>query len=100
MLAALTHTEYGVVVDRYAILAGGNAGRHILADLIQVYDTQADRWRLAGRLPYCMKTTTVYHDGWLYVIAGQRSRSPDDLTPGEVLSNVWRAKFDPGVTGN
>ena len=98
MPAARTHTESEVTSDQYAIMVGGNEGRNRLSDLIQVYDSRADRWRIAGRLPYCMKTTAVYYEGWLYVVTGQRSRSVDDLRPGDVLDSVWRAKFDPALT--
>jgi hypothetical protein len=95
---ACSHTESVVTIDHYAVLTGGNEGRNRLCDLIQVYDSQADRWWLAGRLPHCMKTTAVYHDGWLYAIAGQRSASRDDRKPTEVLNSVWRARFDPKIS--
>jgi hypothetical protein len=95
---ACSHTESVVTIDHYAVLTGGNEGRNRLCDLIQVYDSQADRWWIAGRLPHCMKTTAVYHDGWLYAIAGQRSASSNDRRPAEVLSSVWRARFDPRVS--
>ena len=97
MPAARTHTESEITIGQYAVTVGGNEGRHRLSDLIQVYDSRSDRWRIAGRLPYPMKTPAVYHEGWLYAVTGQRSRSFDDLRPGEILSSVWRAKFDPAA---
>lgn len=97
MPAARTHLESDVTIDHYAVMVGGNEGRKRLSDLIQVYDSRADRWRTAGRLPYHMKTAAVYHEGWLYVITGQRSKSVDDLSPGAILDSVWRAKFDPAL---
>ncbi len=98
MLAARTHTGV-VTIDRYAVLVGGYEGRHCVSDLIQVYDSRTNRWSIAGRLPYYMKTTAVYHDGWLYVVAGQRSVGSQDLSPGEILNCVWRARFDPALGG-
>jgi hypothetical protein len=93
---ARTHTEHSIVkVGQYAVIVGGIVDRFTYNDLIQVYDTRTDRWRTAGRLPYGMKTSAVYHDGWLFAMAGQRSRSREDPKPGEVLRSVWRAKFDP-----
>ncbi len=93
---ARAHTEHSIVkIGRYAVIVGGIAERYKYEDLIQVYDTETDRWRKAGRLPYAMKTSAVYHEGWLFVVTGQRSRSQQDPRPGEVLRSVWRAKFDP-----
>ena len=93
---ARTHTEHSIVkIGQYAVLVGGIAERYVYDDLIQVYDTGADRWTTAGRLPYAMKTNAVYHEGWLFAVAGQRSRSREDPRPGEVLRSVWRAKFSP-----
>jgi hypothetical protein len=93
------HTEYSVVkIGQYAVVVGGIEERYKYSDLIQVYDTQTDRWRPAGRLPYVMKTAAVYHDGWLYLVTGQRGTTITDPRPGEVLNSVWRAKFDPAQT--
>ncbi len=93
---ARTHTEHSIVkIGRYVVIVGGIADRYTYDDLIQVYDTETDRWRTAGRLPYGMKTSAVYHEGWLFAVVGQRSRSREDARPGEVLRSVWRAKFDP-----
>ena len=96
---ACTHTESVVTIDHYAVLTGGNEARNRLCELIQVYDSQTNRWRIAGRLPHCMKTTAVYHDGWLYAIAGQRSASRHARQPAEVLNSVWRVPFDPKSSG-
>lgn len=96
MPMARTHSENSVTIDgRYAVIVGGNEGRYALSDLIQVYDAGTDQWRIAGRLPSYMKTTTAFHDGWLYTFTGQRARSRDDLRPDEVISSVSRARFDP-----
>jgi hypothetical protein len=93
---ARAHTEHSIVkIGQYAVIVGGIADRYTYEDLIQIYDTETDCWRTAGRLPYAMKTCAVWHDGWLFGVTGQRSRSPVDPRPGEVLGSVWRAKFDP-----
>ena len=97
MPAARTHSESEVVTGRYAIILGGNEGRHRLSDFIQVYDSVSDRWRIAGRLPYCMKTASAYHDGSLYLMMGQRSASASDLRPDAILNTVWSAEFDPAT---
>jgi len=95
MPVAQTHSEDHLVVDHYAVVSGGNAGRYQLSDLVQVFDLEANRWRVAGRLPWHMKTSTTYYNGFLYVFAGQRSLSRQDLRPDHVLNSVWRARFDP-----
>jgi hypothetical protein len=94
---ARAHTEHSIMkIGPYAVIAGGIVDRYTYADLIQVYDTRTDCWRTAGHLPYAMKTSAVHHEGWLFAVTGQRSRSPKDPKPGEVLRSVWRARFDPG----
>jgi len=82
-----THCE-GVTIGQYGVIVGGNEGRHRLSDVIQVYDSHSNRWRSAARLPYHMKTTARYHEGWLYLVTGQRSKSRVDLFPGEVMNKV------------
>ena len=96
MPLARGHTEHAVFqLGRCAVVVGGVESHDVYSDLIQIYDTRTDEWKLAGRLPYAMKTNAVYHKGWLYLITGQRTRSADDLRPGAVLNSVWRAKFEP-----
>ena len=91
-----THTEGCAVIDsRFAVLVGGNRQRGQLSDAIQVYDADANTWRVIERLPHHMKTSAAYYDGWLYLVTGQRSASPTDLRPGQVLDTVWRARFSP-----
>jgi hypothetical protein len=92
---ARTHTEHSAVkIGQYVVIVGGIADRYTYTDIIQVYDTKTDRWRTVGRLPYAMKTSAVWHEGWLFAVTGQRSTSREDPRPGEVLRSVWRAKFD------
>jgi hypothetical protein len=89
------HTENAVVqIGPCAIVIGGVKSHYEYSDLIQMYDTRTDQWKIAGRLPYAMKTNAVFHDGCLYVITGQRTVSVEDPAPGVVLNSVWRAKFD------
>ena len=97
MPAPRTHSDCENIFDRYAVMVGGNEGRLRFSDLVQVYDVRANRWSVVGRLPYAMKTSTVYHEGWLYLVTGQRSKSRNDLSPGQILNSVWRAKFDPAL---
>ena len=95
MPVAQTHSEGRLVIDHYAIVCGGNARRDQLSDLVQVFDMEANRWRVAGRLPWHMKTFSAYYNGSLYLFAGQRSLSREDLHPYHVSNSVWRARFDP-----
>ena len=95
MLCACTHVESTVTTGSYAILAGGNKKPSVLSDFVQVYDSAADRWRIAGKTPYPMKTSAVYHNNWLYLIAGQRSVSDKHLAPGEILDTVWGLPWTP-----
>jgi hypothetical protein len=98
MPMARTHSESTVTIgDRYAVIVGGNEGRLAVSDLIQVYDALTDQWRIVGRLPYGMKTTAAFYEGWLYTFAGQRGKTLTDLRPYEVLKSVWRARFDPAM---
>jgi hypothetical protein len=97
MAVAYTHTETEIVIGRYAVFVGGSERHDRLSDVVQVYDSRADRWRIAGHLPHFMKTTAVYHDGWLYVVTGQRSVNRTNLWPGKILKTVWRARFDPAA---
>jgi hypothetical protein len=55
-----------VKIGPYAVIVGGISNRYTYEDLIQIYDTETDCWRTAGRLPYAMKTCAVSHDGWLF----------------------------------
>jgi glycosyltransferase involved in cell wall biosynthesis len=89
-----THCEHTPTVGPYAILAGGMRGRGDFHDRVQVYDSRVDRWCLAGRLPYNMKTLAAYYEGTLFTFAGQRTISAENHAPGEILQNVWRASFD------
>lgn len=89
-----THCE-GIAIGQYALIVGGNEGRHRLANLIQLYDVRANSWRSVARLPYRMKTTSVYHEGWLFLVTGQRSKNMVNPVPGEVTNKVWCARFDP-----
>lgn len=96
MPVPLGHTDHAAFhVGPCAIVVGGVKSHYEYSDLIQLYHTRTDQWKTVGRLPYAMKTTAVYHHGWLYAFTGQRTRAPDDPTPGSVLNSVWRAKFIP-----
>lgn len=79
-----------------AAVIGGVESHTEYSDLIHVYDTRTDKWRVAGKLPYGMKTSAVCHKGWLYLGSGQRVRSEEDHSPGAVLNSMWRARFEVG----
>ena len=96
-----SHHEFSVVVDGLRVfVAGGSIYKDPqtfdieLTDVIQVFDTRARTWALAGHLPFRVKTCiTALYDGWLYMTAGQRDRGPDDHRPGAVESSMWRARL-------
>jgi hypothetical protein len=89
-----THTESCAVInDRFALLAGGNRDRMTLSNAIQIYDAGSDTWRVIEGLPYHMKTCAAHHEGWLYIVTGQRSHNSSNLRPGDVLDGVWRTRF-------
>lgn len=96
-----SHIEFSVVVAGHLVfLVGGSCFKDPqtfeieLTDAIQVFDTRTRTWALAGHLPFRVKTCmTALHDGWLYMSAGQRDRSPDDPRPGAVENGMWRARL-------
>lgn len=95
MPVAITHTEHSCeVIDRCIWIFGGVREARSLTDLVLVYDTRTDQWREAGVLPYPMKSKVVArHNGWLYVISGQRSVSDTLLRPGRVVKTVWKLEL-------
>jgi hypothetical protein len=96
MPTASGHNDYSVVkTGPYVLIVAGVTAHNIFHDLIQCYDTQTDQWKAAGRLPFAMKTNAVYHNGWIYIVTGQRARGADDPRPGSVVNGVWRARYDP-----
>lgn len=96
-----SHTEFSIVVDNHLVyIAGGSCYKdpHTfeieLIDLIQEFDTHTQTWKIAGHLPFRVKTCmTAFHDGWLYISAGQRDQGPDDPRPGPVENCMWRARL-------
>jgi hypothetical protein len=85
-----------IPIGAQVAVIGGVESHTEYSDLIHVYDTRTDKWRVAGKLPYGMKTSAVCHKGWLYLASGQRVRSEEDHSPGAVLNSVWRARFELG----
>lgn len=95
MPEAISHSECAVNrVGSKIILAGGILHRRIMADRIYSYDLEKDRWELIGRLPHPMKSkvTAVWNDR-LYLVAGQRSVSDENLRPGPVVDSVFYAEL-------
>jgi hypothetical protein len=100
MPLAVSHTESSVVAIGGAVyLFGGqcalaDAPSLAVTDAVQRYDAAADRWTLAGTLPYRVKTNAIgYFDNWVYSVGGQRDRGPDDAFPGSIVNNCWRARL-------
>jgi hypothetical protein len=95
MPIAVTHSEYAtVVIDQSIVVLGGLMDKSTLTDLIQVYDTSKDQWTIVGRLPTRNKGCVgAYHQGWLYVIAGQKEVNRSTPTVGDVLKCGWRTRF-------
>jgi N-acetylneuraminic acid mutarotase len=101
MPVPVSHAEAAVVrIGSTLVLVGGQRFKDPqtfeleLTDAIQAYDTEADRWRIVGRLPYRVKTAVAATDrGWLYAVGGQRDRGAADPRPGAVIDHAWRARL-------
>lgn len=91
-----SHTEYNVIkIGHRIIIVSGNQSRAILNNTVLSYHLLENKWEIIGLLPYHLKgPSSAFYKGWLYVIAGQRSASDDDLRPGLVLDSVWKARLD------
>jgi N-acetylneuraminic acid mutarotase len=102
MVVPASHTEFTVVPfgDRI-ILMGGQCYKHPttkvirLTDSIQLYDAKADSWKIAGRLPYRVKSmVTTYYNGALFVTTGQRDKSSRDAAALDRFERgLWKVKF-------
>jgi hypothetical protein len=96
-----SHTEFSIVVEEHLVhIAGGSCYKDPqtfeieLTDLIQVFDTRSQTWKVAGQLPFRVKTCmTALYNGWLYVGAGQRDQGPHDPRPGAVENGMWRTRL-------
>lgn len=96
-----SHMEFSLVVrGDLVVVAGGSHYKDPqtfsieLTDVIQVFDTRTQRWTIAGRLPFRVKTCLVAsYDEWLYFSGGQRDHGVHDSRPGAVESSTWRARF-------
>lgn len=90
-----THAEFSVFTKgRFIVVLGGTENRGSLVSAIQIYDSESDKWKLAGHLPYPLKGHVAfrYHDT-VFVFAGQRSVCATDSRPGDVLRSGWKAKL-------
>lgn len=102
MPVSSTHTDYSVaVVGKKAVLVGGQVYKDPfyfglkLTDCVQAYDTANNTWEIIGRLPYRVKTVvTAYYDGWLYAMTGQRDVASFNASPGRVVNDAWRTRWD------
>jgi N-acetylneuraminic acid mutarotase len=93
-----THTEFStVVLDKSIVILGGFIGKKMITNLIQVYDTTTNTWKIIGKLPTRNKgCVAAYYQGWLYVIAGQKQAGKVNPSYGNVLKSGWRARFPLG----
>lgn len=96
----VSHCENTVCqIQNQIVVCGGTRSRQELSDVVLAYDLVNDRWRTIGTLPYPMKSkAAAWHDGRLFVVNGQRSKSATDLRPGAVLDSVWITHLDQDRT--
>jgi hypothetical protein len=105
MLQAVSHTESATFVLGSAVyLLGGqcaidSSDEMGLTAAIQKYDARRDAWSIVGTLPYRVKTcVTGHHDGWIYIVGGQRDRGAADARPGRFVNRAWRARLPSAAT--
>lgn len=93
---AVSHCDFScLVVDEILYLYGGQTFKHPqdfylrLTDAIQAYDTQTDRWSIAGYLPYYLKMPVLgHHDGDVFITVGQRGKGNTDR-PSKISAMTW-----------
>ena len=102
---AVSHTEAATfVLGGSVYLLGGqcaiNPSNEMgLSAVIQKYDARLDEWAIVGTLPYRAKTcVTGHHDGWIYIVGGQRDRGATDARPGQFVNQAWRARLPLAAT--
>ncbi|MGH8017734.1 MAG: Kelch repeat-containing protein [Opitutaceae bacterium] len=90
-----SHAEFSSFAQgRFIWIFGGIADRRTLKSAIQAYDIRTDRWKVVGRHPYPIKGhVAVAHAGNVFSFCGQRSVSPGNLFPGDVLASGWKARL-------
>ena len=94
-----SHTEFSTfVLNKSIVVIGGLTERKIMTDLIQVYETTTNTWKIIGRLPIRNKgCVALYYQGWLYVIAGQKQAGRLNPAFGQVIKSGWRARFSESL---
>ena len=101
MPVKVSHVEFAsLVMGPFVVVAGGMDNKDprtkevTVTDVIQMYDTRADTWRVAGHLPYCLKATIAAHyKGQFYVTTGQRNKDVGNMRADSFDLRVWRAAF-------
>jgi N-acetylneuraminic acid mutarotase len=100
MPQAVSHTEAAsFVLGSSVYLLGGQCALDASNEMgvtaaIQKYDARLDEWSIVGTLPYRVKTGVAgHHDGWIYIVGGQRDRSATDARPGAFVNQAWRARL-------
>lgn len=94
---AVSHCDFSSLVSgRMVYLYGGQIFKHPqsysirLTDAIQAYDTQTDRWSIAGYLPYHLKTPVLGQcDKQVFMTVGQRGNEDTD-GPGPLSAQTWQ----------
>lgn len=79
------------VVGGKILAFSGLETRYTFTDTIQLFDVETGAWRVVGNLPHRFKAGVVARLGrTVFYIAGQRSKSPRDPSPGRVANTVWK----------
>ena len=97
----VSHTDFSTLAwGNKVLLFGGQIRkdpetfRYTLTDVIQEYDTQADRWSIRGRTPFGIKFPICgLHDGWICMTTGQRDRGRRKPTAGKIINDSFRARI-------
>lgn len=109
MPIAASHAEFATIVLYDTIfLVGGQVYKHStqnylrLTDAIQAFDTQRNRWTIAGYLPCSLKTAVAgLVDRRLYITTGQRGAGESDR-PDSITASTWKTELPrsvPAVSG-
>ena len=102
----VSHCDFAAIVaDGRVLLLGGQVYKHPersylrLSDAIQAYDIAADRWTIAGHLPYRLKIPVAGLFGrQLFVTTGQRGAGQGEA-PGPITADTWKATLPAADSG-
>jgi glycosyltransferase involved in cell wall biosynthesis len=96
MPIAVSHCDFScLVLGGTLYLYGGQTFKHPedfylrLTDAIQAYDTETDRWSIAGYLPCYLKMPVLAEFGdEVFITVGQRGKGDTDR-PGRISAMTW-----------